>query len=73
MLFHKTSELVMQKTKATIKASLNVILCIGKTLQQHELGLTVQMNKGQLKAIMDVLKESVIEGNYGSGGLPYLG
>ena len=51
-------ELVAQKTKAAIDASLNVILCIGETLAQRESGATAQVNEAQLKAVVDVLKES---------------
>ena len=57
-LFDETSELVALKTKAAIEASLNVILCIGETLDQRESGLTAQVNEKQLKAVIDVLKES---------------
>ena len=58
MFFHETSELVAQKTKTAIEASLNVILCIGETLDQRESGLAAQVNEKQLKAVVDVLKES---------------
>jgi len=56
-LFHETSELVAQKTRAALDASLKVILCIGETLDQRESGKTPQVCQDQLKAVVAVLKE----------------
>ncbi|KAJ7312905.1 hypothetical protein DFH08DRAFT_973119 [Mycena albidolilacea] len=42
-LFHETSEIVAQKTKAALAASLSVILCIGETLEEHETGKTTKV------------------------------
>jgi len=57
-LFHETSEMVAQKTHAALDAKLNVILCIGETLEQRESGDTKVVCEEQLKAVVGVLKES---------------
>lgn len=57
-LFHETSALVAQKTRAALDASLSVILCVGETLEQRESGATAQVVQEQLQAAVDVLKES---------------
>ncbi|KAJ6609710.1 Triosephosphate isomerase [Mycena sp. CBHHK59/15] len=57
-LFHETSEIVAQKTKAALAASLSVILCIGETLEQRETNQTTKVCSEQLQAVVDVLKES---------------
>ncbi|RDB25737.1 Triosephosphate isomerase [Hypsizygus marmoreus] len=57
-LFHETSDVVAQKTRAALDAPLKVILCIGETLEQRESGKTAQVCQEQLKAVVDVLQES---------------
>jgi len=57
-LFHETSKIVAQKTKAALEAPLKVILCIGETLQERESGKTALVCEEQLKAVVAVLKES---------------
>jgi triosephosphate isomerase (TIM) len=57
-LFHETSELVAEKTKAAIDAGLSVILCVGETLEQRETGKTAQVVEAQLGEVLKVLKES---------------
>jgi len=57
-LFHETSELVAEKTRAALDASLSVILCVGETLQERESGQTTKVVETQLKAAVDLLKES---------------
>lgn len=57
-LFHETSELVAQKTKAALNSSLKVILCVGETLQEREAGETAAVVEKQLQAVVDVLRES---------------
>jgi len=57
-LFHETSELVAQKTRAAIDASLKIILCVGETLQEREAGETAIVVQKQLQAVVDLLKES---------------
>jgi len=57
-LFHETSELVAQKTKAAIDAGLSVILCVGETLQEREANQTAQVVQNQLKPVIEALTES---------------
>jgi len=57
-LFHETSELVATKTRAALDAGLKVILCIGETLEQRELGQTSQVCEAQVKAVVDVTKKA---------------
>jgi len=57
-LFHETSESVAQKTRAALDASLSVILCVGETLEQRESGQTAKVVEEQLKAVVDLLKET---------------
>ncbi|KAG5339708.1 hypothetical protein C0989_003958 [Termitomyces sp. Mn162] len=57
-LFHETSELVAQKTRAALDAPLKVILCIGETLKEREDGKTAEVCQGQLQAVVAVLKEA---------------
>lgn len=57
-LFHETSEFVAEKTKAAIDAGLNVILCVGETLEQREGGMTAQVVESQLGEVVKVLKEN---------------
>lgn len=57
-LFHETSELVAQKTKAALDGSLSVILCVGETLQEREAGKTTQVVESQLREVVTVLNES---------------
>ena len=57
-LFHETSEIVAQKTRAALDVSLAVILCVGETLEQRESGQTKKVVEEQLKAVVDLLKES---------------
>ena len=57
-LFHETSKIVAQKTRAALDVSLAVILCVGETLEQRESGQTKKVVEEQLKAVVDLLKES---------------
>lgn len=57
-LFHETSELIAQKTKAALNAKLKVILCVGETLPEREAGQTAEVVQKQLQAVVDVLQES---------------
>jgi len=57
-LFHETSEEVAQKTSAALAKGLSIILCIGETLHEREAGETGKVCQSQLKAVVDVLKES---------------
>jgi len=57
-LFHETSALVAQKTRAALDHTLRVILCVGETLHERESGQTVVVVEEQLQAVVGVLKES---------------
>ncbi|KAH8823048.1 triosephosphate isomerase [Flagelloscypha sp. PMI_526] len=57
-LFHESSELVAKKTVASIKNGLDVILCIGETLQQREAGQTAAVNEAQLGEVVKVISEA---------------
>ncbi|KAI6099267.1 Triosephosphate isomerase [Pisolithus croceorrhizus] len=57
-LFHETSELLAQKTKAALDGRLSVILCVGETLQEREAGQTTRVVEKQLRALVTVLIES---------------
>ncbi|EPS44531.1 hypothetical protein H072_1444 [Dactylellina haptotyla CBS 200.50] len=56
-LFHETSELVADKTKAALDAGLNVILCIGETLEERDAGKTLDVCCSQLKAVADKIQD----------------
>ena len=57
-LFHETSELVAQKTKAAIDIGLSVILCIGETLAEREAGKCTQVIETQLQAVVQLTQEA---------------
>ncbi|KAF8154554.1 triose phosphate isomerase [Crassisporium funariophilum] len=57
-LFHETSALVATKTRAALDAGVDVILCIGETLEQRESGKTAEVCQEQLQAVVDVTKEA---------------
>ncbi|OCH89454.1 Triosephosphate isomerase [Obba rivulosa] len=56
-LFHESSELVAQKTKAALDAGLAVILCVGETLEEREQGRTAQVVEAQLQPVVQVVGE----------------
>ncbi|CAL1711016.1 unnamed protein product [Somion occarium] len=56
-LFHETSDLVAQKTRAAIETGLSVILCVGETLAERESNKTTQVIEEQLKPVVDTLSE----------------
>jgi len=55
-IFGESSDFVAQKTCTAIKAGLQVILCIGETLQQREAGETDKVNEAQLGPVIATLK-----------------
>ncbi|KIL64681.1 hypothetical protein M378DRAFT_126192 [Amanita muscaria Koide BX008] len=57
-LFGETSLVVASKVRAALDAGLKVILCIGETLQEREAEKTTEVVETQLKAVVDVTKES---------------
>jgi triosephosphate isomerase len=58
VLFHETSSLVADKTKAALAAKLTVILCCGETLEERESGNTDSVVQEQLKAVVESITES---------------
>ncbi|KAF3930669.1 hypothetical protein ABW19_dt0207421 [Dactylella cylindrospora] len=52
-IFKESDEFVADKTKAAIAAGLNVILCIGETLEEREAGATIGVCNRQLQAVVD--------------------
>lgn len=68
-LFHETSDLVAQKTKAAIDAGLSIILCIGETLAEREVGTTITVVEEQLAAVVSLLKQE--EWRYGDASSAY--
>ncbi|KAI8986870.1 triose phosphate isomerase [Trametes punicea] len=54
-LFHETSGIVAEKTRAAIEAGLRVILCVGETLDEREAGRTKEVVEKQLKPVVDTL------------------
>jgi len=58
-LFHETSEIVAEKTRAALDAGdLSIILCVGETLEQREAGITAKVVAEQLDPVIKLLKES---------------
>ena len=56
-LFHEDNETVAKKVSNALDAGLNVILCIGETLDQREGGTTNDKLKEQLDACKDSIKD----------------
>jgi len=55
-LFHESSALVAQKTRAALDTGLSVILCVGETLEEREANKTAQVVQEQLKPVIEALK-----------------
>ncbi|KAH9846397.1 triose phosphate isomerase [Lenzites betulinus] len=54
-LFHETSALVADKTRAAIDAGLRVILCVGETLEEREAERTKAVVEAQLQPVVAAL------------------
>ena len=50
-IFGETEEMIFEKIKIALRAKLDVMLCIGETLQQRNEGLTFTALSAQLKAL----------------------
>jgi triosephosphate isomerase len=50
--FHETGEIVNKKIRATLKAGLKPILCIGERLEENEAGKTAQVVTDQLQSAL---------------------
>lgn len=55
-LFHETSDVVAQKTRAALDAGLSIILCVGETLAEREAGETAKVVEAQLEPVIAALK-----------------
>ncbi|ODH38326.1 triosephosphate isomerase [Paracoccidioides brasiliensis] len=53
VLLREDDEFVARKTKAAINGGLNVILCIGESLEEREAGRTIDVVKRQLDAVAE--------------------
>lgn len=51
-LFGETSAIVAEKTRAALDAGLRVILCVGETLAEREVGRTQQVVEEQLQTVV---------------------
>jgi hypothetical protein len=54
-LFGETSAIVAEKTRAALDAGLRIILCVGETLAEREVGRTQQVVEEQLQAVVSRL------------------
>jgi len=57
LMGNESDELVAKKVKYAVSKGLNVMACIGETLEEREAGETLDVCKRQLKAMADVLTE----------------
>ena len=57
-IFHETSAIVAEKTKAALDIGLSIILCVGETLEERESGKTLAVVESQLDTVVAVLKEA---------------
>ena len=51
-LFGETDEIVNKKVLAALEAGLNPIICVGETLEQRELGITMELIALQVKSAL---------------------
>ena len=56
--FGETDMTVNMRLKAALNAGLNVILCVGETLEQRELNITDEILSGQVKIALDGISAS---------------
>lgn len=59
--FDETDDMVNKKTLALLKANIKPIVCIGETLEERQLGLTVNVLERQLRVCFGRLSSSDIE------------
>jgi triosephosphate isomerase len=60
-LFGETDAQVAEKVVATLKAGLIPMLCIGETLEQRESGITEEVVRTQIKAVLDAVGIAAFE------------
>lgn len=56
LVFGENNKLIGDKVSKAQSLGLNVIACVGETLQEHEQGKTIEVITSQLKAIADCVK-----------------
>jgi len=56
-IFGESDQFVASKTKAALGAVLNVILCIGESLEERERGITIDVVTRQLAAVADQVQD----------------
>ncbi|KAG8864137.1 triosephosphate isomerase, partial [Serendipita sp. 405] len=61
--FAESSETVAKKTEAAIKVGLNVILCVGETLEEREAGKTAAVVESQLVEVIKLLEKDASKWN----------
>ncbi len=54
-LFGETDDVVAAKTKAALDTGVTPVLCIGETLEEREQGITGDVCRRQLKAVLDAV------------------
>lgn len=60
-VFGETDETINRKTRAAVSSGLNVIFCIGETLEERESGKTFDLLSGQLeRGLRDVSLEDIV-------------
>ncbi len=59
--YGETDPIVRQKEQAALTAGLQVILCVGETLEQRERGIEVQVVAGQLRGCLEGLTASDLD------------
>ena len=57
--FLESNEFVAKKALLAIKAGLTPVVCLGETAKEREEGLTQEVVGAQLRAVMDLLQESM--------------
>jgi triosephosphate isomerase len=66
-LFGESDQDVALKTKVALENGLNVMLCIGESLEERESGKTGKVNARQLQAVVD----EITEGQWGNVVVAY--
>ncbi len=54
-IFGESNEMVAKKFAAALKAGIEPILCIGESLEQREQGITLDVLKAQVSAVIDLV------------------
>lgn len=58
-IYNESSSLVGEKTKFALENKMNVVLCVGESLEQRESNKTMDVVIGQLKACSDVVEKDM--------------